>query len=407
VVVVAARHLQVVVLDVNETLFPLRPIARRLAELGSEDRLDRWFDRILRDGIAASAAGTFVTFEALADHHLREVLHEQGLPVTDRAVASVLAGFDEVVPHPDVAAGLERLQRAGVPAVALTNGSADLVRSFLARGGLDHLVDDVTDASAVGRWKPAPEPYRDLLQRRGVDPADAAMVAVHPWDLFGARRAGLRTGWLDRTGSGRFPQPFGAPDRQAARLDDLVELLLAAPARAAATAPRTGPEPPRAPDVVVTAAPAAAKPLVRRLLELNAHDLSTHDGAELGPCGEFGYRYLDHYWVDDDRHPLLLTVDDHVAGLALVRAGDPHEMAEFFVLRRHRRRGVGANAARQVLRRFPGAWTVHELPGNDPAVAFWRLAIPVAFEETVDHTGTTQRFHVPPTPDPPAGDPRS
>jgi 2-haloacid dehalogenase len=37
------------------------------------------------------------------------------------------------------------------------------------------------------------------------------LVAVHPWDIEGARRAGLRTAWINR---GRTPYPahFGAPD---------------------------------------------------------------------------------------------------------------------------------------------------------------------------------------------------
>jgi hypothetical protein len=35
---------------------------------------------------------------------------------------------------------------------------------------------------------------------------------------------------------------------------------------------------------------------------------------------------------------------------------------------------------------------VHESPGNDAAVLFWRAVIPGSFEDTVDASGTTQRF---------------
>jgi ribonucleotide monophosphatase NagD (HAD superfamily) len=44
-------------------------------------------------------------------------------------VSHVLAGFDEVVLHPDVATGLAALRSAAIPAVALTNGSAELRRT--------------------------------------------------------------------------------------------------------------------------------------------------------------------------------------------------------------------------------------------------------------------------------------
>jgi 2-haloacid dehalogenase len=220
--------LELVLLDVNETLFPLRPVATRMAEVGLDGQLELWFTRILRDGFAAAAAGGYAGFRDLADHHLRELLRRQHLDATDAVVSHVLAGFHEVLPHPDVPSGLHRLRDAGVSAVALTNGSAELTRAFLDRGGLTELVDGVHDVSEVRRWKPAPEPYRFVLQGRGVATAAAAMVAAHPWDLFGAASAGLITAWVDREGAS-YPEVLGRPDVSAARFDELVERLLVLP----------------------------------------------------------------------------------------------------------------------------------------------------------------------------------
>lgn len=62
------------------------------------------------------------------------------------------------------------------------------------------------------------------------------------------------------------------------------------------------------------------------------------------------------------------------------------------VLPRFRRGGVGTVAAREAFARFPGDWEVHQLAGNDDAVASWRRAIPVAFDGSVTPDGTTQRF---------------
>jgi 2-haloacid dehalogenase len=219
---------ELVILDVNETLFSLQPVAARMAEAGLDGQFELWFTRILRDGFAATAAGGFAGFRDLAGHHLRELLRRQHGAATDAEVSRVLAGFDEVEPHPDVAAGLTSLRRAGIPAVALTNGSRELTHAFLDQGGLSDLIADVHDVGEVGRWKPAPEPYRFVLERRSVPPAAAAMVAAHPWDLFGAGSAGLTTAWVDRDGAG-YPEVFGRPDVSAARLDDLVERLLVTP----------------------------------------------------------------------------------------------------------------------------------------------------------------------------------
>ncbi len=145
--------------------------------------------------------------------------------------------------------------------------------------------------------------------------------------------------------------------------------------------------------LVVRPASEEAQPIVRRLLEFNAYDFSAIDGRDIGPDGEYGYPYLDHYWGPaNNRAAFLFHVDAHLAGFALVRLGMPHQVAEFFVLPKYRRHGLGTTAARRILSRWRGEWITHEVLGNDRAVAFWRRAIPVRFTETSDATGTTQRF---------------
>ena len=90
-------------------------------------------------------------------------------------------------------------------------------------------------------------------------------------------------------------------------------------------------------------------------------------------------------WFRDDRtHPLLILSAGQPAGFALVArplqspaAAQPvvHEMAEFFIRAPHRRRGVGAEAAGLIFRRFGGDWRVSEAQRNTPAVVFWRRVI--------------------------------
>jgi predicted acetyltransferase len=50
-------------------------------------------------------------------------------------------------------------------------------------------------------------------------------------------------------------------------------------------------------------------------------------------------------------------------------------MAEFFVVRAYRKRGVGLAAAHQVWRLFPGPWQIRVLDVNRPAMLFWQGAI--------------------------------
>ena len=51
-------------------------------------------------------------------------------------------------------------------------------------------------------------------------------------------------------------------------------------------------------------------------------------------------------------------------GSRSVRVGSPHDMAEFFVMRKYRRHGIGIVAARELFARFPGDWQVRQLTAN-------------------------------------------
>lgn len=160
-------------------------------------------------------------------------------------------------------------------------------------------------------------------------------------------------------------------------------------------------------DIDVSAVSIEDKPVLRNLMELYMHDFSELTGGDVGDHGLFGYRYLDHYWTEPDRHPFLIRVGGKLAGFVLVRSrrrGDgvaESGIAEFFVMRKYRRRGVGRIAARRVFDMFPGRWTVMQLSDNAAAQGFWRNVIADytggEFTETLgdDPPTTSQEFTAP------------
>lgn len=219
--------MRLLVFDVNETLFGLDPVASAFASVGLDPaHLELWFARVLRDGFAVALTGGLATFPDLARHHVRVLAEQRGLPPDDVDADAVIDGFSRVAPHPDVPDGLRRARDAGVPTVALTNGTVEVVRGFLDRAGLADLVDRVVDVRTAGRWKPAPEPYREVLDTAGVEASDAAMVAAHPWDMAGAMAAGLAGGYVDRHGVS-WPPFLDPPTVQGPGVDAVVEALLA------------------------------------------------------------------------------------------------------------------------------------------------------------------------------------
>lgn len=226
-----AHRPKAVAFDVNETLFSLETMRPRLCALGLPPlALEWWFAVVLRDGFALAAAGDARPFRVLAGQALVEILEASGSTVPPGTVGTVLAGLSELAPHPDVEPGLSMLAGAGVPALALTNGSAGSVTGLLARAALGDLLPRVVSVEEVGLWKPRPEPYHYAAGQAGAPPEALALVASHPWDIHGAARAGLVTGWVNRGGRS-FPAGLHVPHVQGQTLDAVVERLLALPDR--------------------------------------------------------------------------------------------------------------------------------------------------------------------------------
>lgn len=214
-----------VVFDVVETLFGLDAVGAAIgrAGLGSEV-LHLFFARLLRDAFALGSVGEYRPFGDLADGALAVLAPS----LTAGGRSEVIAAFGELSVHPDVGPAVDRLRAADVRIAALTNGSSKNTRALLERHGLADSFEMVVSVDAVRTWKPQPAPYRHVADRLGLGRDRIAMVAVHAWDLHGARHAGLVTGWAARLEQ-TWAETFAPPDVAGWDLVDVVDELLALP----------------------------------------------------------------------------------------------------------------------------------------------------------------------------------
>lgn len=133
-------------------------------------------------------------------------------------------------------------------------------------------------------------------------------------------------------------------------------------------------------EIALDVAPRSEAALISNLLELYIHDLSeAFPGVRLGADGRFGYQKLELYWSEAERRfPFVIRRGADVLGFVLATRGSPatddpdvFDVAEFFVLRQHRRSGVGRQAAVLLWNRLPGRWLVRVSEGNVRALRFW------------------------------------
>ncbi|MCY7340679.1 MAG: HAD-IA family hydrolase [Pseudonocardia sp.] len=219
-----------VAFDVVETLTSLEPLRGRFVEIGMDaSTLERWFDRMLRDGMALTLAGDYEPFPVVAASALRVI---GGGRLGDGDVQHVLDGLATLPAQPDAEQAMQVLADAGVAIVCLTNGVRESTEAFLGRTGLDRFVDQVISVTDVRMWKPPRAVYEHALARIGRPAADVALVAVHAFDCHGAHAAGLTTGWAGRL-ERHYAEIFTRADVIG---DDLVEVargLVDLPDRAA------------------------------------------------------------------------------------------------------------------------------------------------------------------------------
>src|ERR1700691_4790911 len=127
------------------------------------------------------------------------------------------------------------------------------------------------------------------------------------------------------------------------------------------------------------------------------NDLAPASTGIFPALGEIGHRIPDQlmrWYADPSAQVMTILYGDQRAGFAMVNqrlrqsagvgvtaavgADSPsaltpeYSMAEFFIARPWRRRGIGAQAVRLLLDRFTGQWLITEHLINAVAVKFWR-----------------------------------
>jgi len=158
------------------------------------------------------------------------------------------------------------------------------------------------------------------------------------------------------------------------------------------------------PHVEVVPAGLEQQSVLANLLELYAHDFSEFHPLHLGDDGRFGYQRLPAYWSQPDHYPFLVKVDSNLAGLTLIKRShsiihgrEVWDVAEFFIVRAYRRRGIGAAVAHEVWKKFRGRWEVRVMESNRTGTEFWLRTVSTFIEvpiEPVVIARDGKRWHV-------------
>lgn len=117
------------------------------------------------------------------------------------------------------------------------------------------------------------------------------------------------------------------------------------------------------------------------LLQYMVFETSPSGNNVAGPDGSFEYKHFDNYFTDDNREAYLIKAPDgELMGFVMInqylqKAQSGHAIAEFLILPRFRRNGVGREVARRCFKMHPGNWEVSPADGSASAYGFWKTII--------------------------------
>lgn len=124
------------------------------------------------------------------------------------------------------------------------------------------------------------------------------------------------------------------------------------------------------------------KDTIRNLMQFYIYDFSEFVKCDVEEDGLFGaYPYLEDYWREENhRFPYVIKQNDKYVGFVLVRLIESEErnyfsIAEFFIMKKYRKEGIGKSVAKQIFNLHKGQWEVHQLESNKPAQIFWNKVI--------------------------------
>ena len=189
--------LQWVLFNLTGTLVDPTVLAAPLGDSGADEELVlSALDDAIAMAMVDNLTGARNPLDVLVEAAMRRRLRLAGSDEDRAAAALELMGT--MPAYLEVPGALETLRARGLRLGVLAQSSAAATDSVLRFAGLRDRFELVLSAQDAGAYKPDLRPYRMAIESTGAQGAEICFVSTHWWDVAGAKRAGMRTGWVAR-----------------------------------------------------------------------------------------------------------------------------------------------------------------------------------------------------------------
>lgn len=198
----AAARYQAIVFDAFP-IFDPRPIAQLAEHLfpgKGAALMNAWRTRQFEYQWWRALSGRYVDFWQTTADSLTFAARLTGLALSGPAREQLMGAYENLHPWPDAATSLPTLREAGIRLGFLSNMTAQMLESGLARANLRASFEQVLSTDAIRSYKPATAAYQLAPEAFALPPEAILFAAFAGWDVAGAKWFGYPTFWVNRLG---------------------------------------------------------------------------------------------------------------------------------------------------------------------------------------------------------------
>ena len=211
--------------DVYGTLIDTNGVLDKLREY-TEDQAEGistvWRAKQLEYSFRRGLMQQYVPFPEITAQALDYALtaHKVNLSIADRQ--DIASAYAYLPAFPDAKAALEQLKDGPTALFAFSNGPQAVVTALLEQAEILPYFKQVVSVETTQVFKPSPVVYQHFAATAQRPIQECALVSGNPFDVLGAKGAGMQGIWAKRSPQAVFDTWAVAPDRTISSLLELV-----------------------------------------------------------------------------------------------------------------------------------------------------------------------------------------
>ncbi|MCX2743089.1 haloacid dehalogenase type II [Mangrovivirga sp. M17] len=192
--------------------------------LNTEEFIKIWRSKQLEYSFRRAAMDLYVNFDTVTDQALEFTCDELGIQLSKDQRIQIINSYRSLPKFDDTDKSLQNLKNIGFSINAFSNGSEESLKALFQYNSIEKIFEKTISLENIQVYKPTKSAYFYLLKELNAEPQEVYLISGNSFDIIGASNCGIKTIWLNRTGSTFDPWEF-KPDHEVKSLEEIFKIL--------------------------------------------------------------------------------------------------------------------------------------------------------------------------------------